>query len=88
MKQSLFALALAGLFSVGTSAQAGTVTFSADRPLGSTNWSDTLALGQFDSSLGQLTSIRFDLSGSVQGIGHAESLDSSATDVTLTKRTT
>lgn len=87
MKKSLFALAAAGLFSVGAVSQAQaavqTVSFNAERAVGTTNWSDTLGLGKFDSSLGTLTSIKFDLSGVVQGSGRAESLDFAASNVTV-----
>lgn len=48
-----------------------------------TNWTDVLSFSKFDTALGTLTSIRFDLSGIVQGVGNAESLDASPTSVTL-----
>ncbi|MGX9783656.1 choice-of-anchor E domain-containing protein [Janthinobacterium lividum] len=87
MHKSLIALAAAGVLGLGaaSSAQAATqtITFSADRALGATNWADTLGLGKFDSNLGTLTSIKFHLEGAVQGSGKAESLDASASDVTL-----
>ncbi|MGX9714327.1 choice-of-anchor E domain-containing protein [Janthinobacterium lividum] len=87
MQKSLIALAAAAMVGFGamSSAQAATqtITFSADRALGATNWADTLGLGKFDSNLGTLTSIKFHLEGAVQGSGKAESLDASASDVTL-----
>lgn len=82
MKKTLAALALAALGSV-TSAQAAVISFSDSVAMTKTNWSDVLSFGKFDSNLGTLTSIKFDLSGLVQGIGNAESMDSSATNVTL-----
>ncbi|OEZ98991.1 PEP-CTERM motif protein [Janthinobacterium sp. HH107] len=87
MQKSLIALAAAAVLSLGaaSSAQAATqtISFSADRALGATNWSDTLGLGKFDSNLGTLTSIKFHLEGAVQGSGRTESLDASASNVTL-----
>jgi hypothetical protein len=86
MKKSFFALAAATLLSVGafSQAQAATVSFSADRATTATNWSDVLGLGMFDSNLGTLTSIKFDLSGVVEGSGRVESLDNAGSNVTLT----
>lgn len=87
MKKSFFALAAAGLFSVGAVSQAQaatqTVTFTQARAVGATNWNDILGVGKFDSNLGTLTSIKFGLTGLVQGVGKAESLDAAASDVTL-----
>ena len=87
MHKSFIALAAVAMLGLGaaSSAQAATqtISFSADRALGATNWSDTLGLGKFDSNLGTLTSIKFHLEGAVQGSGKTESLDASASDVTL-----
>ncbi|MDC8759739.1 choice-of-anchor E domain-containing protein [Janthinobacterium fluminis] len=87
MKKSLFALAITALLSVGAVSQAQaavkTVTYTADRAIGATNWNAVLGLGKFDTSLGTLTSIKFALGGLLQGVGKSESLDASATDVTL-----
>lgn len=82
MKKTLAALALAALGSV-SSAHAAVISFTDSADLAKTNWTKTLSFNKFDTSLGKLTSITFDLSGLVQGIGNAESLDSSATNVTL-----
>lgn len=60
-----------------------TQTFDVERALSGTNWSDTLNLTKFDTNLGFLKSITFSLVGQVQGTGKAESLDVSASDVTL-----
>lgn len=78
MKKSLLAVALTGLLAFAASAQAATVSFSVDRPIGLTDWTDSLALNKFDTSLGQLTSIKFTLTGSVSGRGLAENLDEDA----------
>lgn len=82
MKKTLAALALAALGTV-TSAQAAVISFTDSVAMTKTNWSDVLSFGMFDSNLGTLTSIKFNLSGLVQGIGNAESMDSSATNVNL-----
>ena len=84
MKKTFAALALAAAFLPFASAQASTLSYADSVALTTTNWSNTLSFSKFDSSLGTLTSIRFDLSGVVQGSGNAESLDSSASNVTLT----
>jgi hypothetical protein len=78
MKKSLLAVALTGLLAFAASAQAATVSFSVDRPIGLTDWTDSLALNKFDTSLGHLTSIKFTLTGSVSGRGLAENLDEDA----------
>ena len=83
MKKTFAALAAAAAFLPFASAQAGTLSYADSVALTTTNWANTLSFSKFDTSLGALTSIRFDLSGVVQGIGNAESLDSSASTVTL-----
>ena len=88
MKKSLFAVALTGLLAFAASAQAATVSFSVDRPLGLTDWSDSLALNKFDTSLGHLTSISITLNGTVSGIGRAESLDDDISNVQLSLAST
>lgn len=82
MKKTLAALAIAALYPF-TSAQATVMSFTGSKALTTTNWSDVLTFGKFDTNLGTLTSIKFDLSGVVQGVGSAESLDASGTNVTL-----
>ena len=84
MKKTFAALALAAAFLPFASAQAATLSYSDNAALATTNWANTLSFSKFDTSLGNLTSIRFDLSGIVEGSGNAESLDSSASTVTLT----
>lgn len=83
MKKLIAALAVATALSPLGAAQAGTISFESSRAMSPTNWTDTLSFGKFDSSLGTLTSIRFELSGIVQGIGNAESLDGAESTVTL-----
>jgi len=83
MKKTFAALALATALVPFMSAQASTISYTDSVDLTTTNWADLLTFAKFDSTLGTLTSIRFDLSGVVQGAGNAESLDSSSSTVTL-----
>lgn len=82
MKKTFAALAIAAAF-LPLAAQAATVSYTDSIALTTTNWTDALSFSKFDTNLGTLTSIRFDLSGVVQGVGNAESLDSSASTVKL-----
>ncbi|WP_306392133.1 choice-of-anchor E domain-containing protein [Telluria beijingensis] len=84
MKKTLAALAIAAALAPVASAQAATISYSATKAMTTTNWSENLSFNKFDSSLGNLTSITFDLSGIVRGSGSAESLDAAASTVTLT----
>jgi hypothetical protein len=84
LKKLLIALSLATAFGSLSSAQAATISFADSTGIQTTNWSDSLSFGKFDTNLGTLTSIKFDLSGIVQGIGNAESMDASPSNVTLT----
>lgn len=76
-------LAAAALTLVAGSASAASISYSANVPETATNWTDTLALQQFDASLGTLTSATLTLSGTVTGVAKAESLDTSASQITL-----
>ena len=84
MKKTFAALALATALIPFTSAQAESISYSNSKALTTTNWSDFLSFSKFDSSIGTLTSIKFDLAGLVQGTGEAESRDAAASVVTLT----
>lgn len=83
MKKIIIALATAGLFGAAATAQANTVSFTASKGETVTAWKDNLSFGKFDTNLGTLNKITFDLSGTVSGSGKAESLDGSASTVTL-----
>ena len=83
MKKIFAALAITAALIPFTSAQAATISFSDSKAMATTNWTDVLSFSKFDTSLGTLTSIKFDLSGAVQGSGNAESLDAAASDVSL-----
>lgn len=84
MKKLLIAIALATALNPLSTVHAATISFADATGLQTTNWSDLLVFGKFDTNLGTLTSIKFDLSGTVQGIGNAESMDGSPSNVTLT----
>jgi hypothetical protein len=84
LKKLFIALSLATALGSLSTAQAATISFADNTGMQTTNWSDSLSFGKFDTSLGTLTSIKFDLSGIVQGIGNAESMDASPSNVTLT----
>jgi hypothetical protein len=80
------AFAALTLFAAGT-ASAGTVqqeeTFaSATAPLKLTNWSVSVLLPQFDSSLGVLDSVTLTLFGRIEGSARIENLNQTARDVT------
>jgi len=83
MKKTFAALALAAAFLPLAAAQAATVSYTDSKALTTTNWTDALSFSKFDTNLGTLTAIRFDLSGVVEGVGNAESLDGSASTVKL-----
>jgi hypothetical protein len=88
MKKSVFAIALASLLGLSVSAQAATITFTADQALTKTNWLNSLVLGKFDTNLGQLTSIDFSVTGLTQGLGRTENLSPIASNATLTLSST
>jgi hypothetical protein len=83
MKKTLASLALVAAFLPFAGAHAATISYTDSKALATTNWTDALSFSKFDTNLGTLTSIRFDLSGVVQGIGNAESLDATPSNVTL-----
>jgi len=84
VKKTFAALALATALVPFSSAQADVISYNASKAMTTTNWSDALSFNKFDSSLGTLTSIKFALTGVVQGTGEAESRDAAASVVTLT----
>jgi len=83
MKKSIFLFALACLLGGVTSAQASMMSFSKNHSLSTTNWLDAFTFAKFNTSLGTLTSVKFELSGLVSGIGRAESKDADPSDVTM-----
>ena len=63
MKKLFAALAIAGLSSTMLTAQAEVLTFTASKPTTLTNWTDVLSVSKFNSNLGTLNSITFELGG-------------------------
>lgn len=61
---------------------ADTLSYSDVVSLSSTNWSDTVAVSQFDTALGTLTGVTFTLEGEVDGSFSVESLDAAPATVT------
>lgn len=78
-----FALAAALTVATATASGAATISFSDTVAVQSTNWTETATVNKFDASLGTLTGVRFTLFGEVLGDASAESLDASASQVTL-----
>ena len=83
MRTLHLATAVAGLTTfIATAAFAGSVTFSANVLLSTTNWNLSATLPQFDQTFGCLTSIRFTINGHVEGDVKFESLDTAPTTIT------
>lgn len=83
MKKTFAALALAAALIPFTGAHAATISYGDAAALKKTNWTNTLNFSKFDTTLGTLNSIRFDLNGLIEGTGMAESDDEEATAVSL-----
>ena len=77
----LSSVAVLGL--TAAAASAATVSFSDTVALTTTNWTDSLSITQFDTSLGTLNNVMVTLEGTVQGEANAESLDAAPATITL-----
>lgn len=82
MKNTLIITASVIGLSAG-SASAAVLEFSDSVSLSTTNWTDSLAVSQFDSALGTLTSVVVTLTGGVSGDAFGESLDAAPAEITL-----
>ncbi|MDZ4771922.1 MAG: choice-of-anchor E domain-containing protein [Planctomycetota bacterium] len=71
----------AALFTSSASAQTQTVCFTGSIPLTNTNWANNVSVSKFDTGLGTLQSISFQLTGNIAGAVRIESLDTAATVV-------
>lgn len=81
IRLSTSALLLAGTgFAAGVPQQQ--VCFTDSVPLSTTNWNSSVSIPQFDSSLGILQSVDFELAGGIFGSAAIESLDAAASVVT------
>lgn len=76
------------LICAATIANAATITFTestelASDPLSATNWNKTLALPDFDISLGTLTGVQINYFAGIQGEAKVESLDASPANIEI-----
>ena len=69
------AIAFSGVLGIISVASAAGLSQTATIPLAATDWSSAAEIGQFDPSLGNLQSISFGLSGTVEGSIGVENLD-------------
>ena len=69
------AIAFSGVLGIISVASAAGLSQTATIPLAATDWTSAAEIGQFDPSLGNLQSISFGLSGTVEGSIGVESLD-------------
>jgi len=83
LKKTFAALAFAAALIPFASAQAAVISFSNSIGMQETDWSELLRLNKFDTKLGTLQSVQFDLSGVLQGSGEAENKSSRAAKVTI-----
>ncbi|MGF6274765.1 hypothetical protein ABIB38_003156 [Massilia sp. UYP11] len=88
MKKTFAALALAAVLLPVAGAQAAVISFSNSIGMTETDWSEALRFSKFNTKLGALNAITFDLNGLVSGAGFAENRGSSAANVTLTLSST
>ncbi|MFV0476164.1 MAG: choice-of-anchor E domain-containing protein [Pikeienuella sp.] len=83
MKKLVYTALWGAILGLAQPAAAATLTFSDNIDTTQTDWTNTLSLQQFDSSLGALQSVTITLTGAVEGQAKGESLDSAASTVTL-----
>ena len=65
-------------------AQAASITYSASISSTNPDWSSSLSISQFDPTLGTLTGIQFDLTGTITGTIYVENTDASAATISET----
>ncbi len=82
MKKNIL-LTIFTLVCLPLSANAASVTFMDTVAVQSTNFTQTASVQQFDATLGTLTDIVIQLTGTVEGSANAESLDAAPSTVTL-----
>ena len=66
-----------------SAASAATLVFTDSVNLQTTDWTETVAISQFDTALGVLNNVMVTLTGVVEGEANAESLDAASAVVTL-----
>ena len=84
MKRQIKLLLGSLLLAVSGSTLAATISFSDSIPRTTTNSTDSVSIGLFDTTLGNLQSIDFSLTGIIDGEAGAESRDNRPTTVSLT----
>jgi len=85
----LLGICMVAALTLGTAVgSAGTVSHSASLPLSSTNWASSMSFPKFDSQLGCLDSICFNLDGHTEGLAKFESLDAAPATVTMNLQAT
>jgi hypothetical protein len=72
-------IALLAVLAAAGTASAAEVCYDGSFALTRTNWSDSLVIPKFDSALGTLLSVRWTVSGNIEGAAAFESLDASDT---------
>lgn len=83
MKKLAIAAVVGVIAGAAQSASAATVTYTDSYALSNENWSNVFSLQQFDSTLGMLNSVTFNLSAYVIGSASAENTGNQAADVSL-----
>ena len=81
-KNKVMVAAFAAILAPITAAQASTLTYESTVDLEKTNFETQISLPKFDSSLGNLESVLFELSANVQGSVELENRDAQAALVT------
>ncbi len=83
MKSLLAGCALI-LATLGSQAQAATITYSTSITNAQPDWASTLSVAKFDPTLGTLTGIQFNLMGSVTGTIYVENTDAAPANISET----
>jgi len=83
MKRIALLLCVLLLLVFAANAYAGSVIYTRTINMSTTNWTQNLTIPKFDTTLGTLVSVSFDLKGDVQGTAKFESLDASPTTVEM-----
>lgn len=78
MKKLITGAVAATIIGLAQAANAATLSYSGSLGLDWTNWTKTLSVSQFDSSLGTLNSVTVELTGHVEGRIRAQNLSTTA----------
>jgi hypothetical protein len=74
-------IALLAVLAAAGTASAAEISYNGAFSLARTNWSDSLVIPKFDPALGTLISVRWTVSGNIEGSAAFESLDASDTTI-------